>query len=269
MKRNSLALTLSATALYLFLYAPIAVVIVYSFNAARFGATWTGFTTKWYSTLLHNSLALHAAENTLWLGVFSTVISTVLGTLLGFGMSRYEFPGKEVFGKLLYVPVFVPDIVLAVSLLLFYSIIRSWLGLLELGLTTMILAHVTFQIPFVAIVVRARLVGLDPSLEEAARDLGANEWQAFRHVILPLILPGVMAGGMLAFTLSLDDFVVSFFTSGPGSTTLPILIYSSVKRGITPDINALSTLIILASVLATIVVAILQRIKTSTRNHIK
>jgi spermidine/putrescine transport system permease protein len=164
---------------------------------------------------------------------------------------------------MLYLPVFIPDVVMAVSLLLFYSLARSWFGLFELGLTTMILAHVTFQIPFVAIVVRARLAGLDPALEEAAHDLGANEWQTFRHVTLPLILPGVLAGGMLAFTLSLDDFVVSFFTSGPGSTTLPILIYSSVKRGLTPDINALSTLIILASVTATVLIALLRRFQTT------
>jgi spermidine/putrescine transport system permease protein len=268
MRRNSWTLNLCAALLYVFLYAPIVVVIVYSFNLARFGAGWTGFTTQWYRALFSNSVALTAAENTLLLGVFSTLISTVLGTLLGFGMSRYEFPGKRIFARLLYVPVFIPDIVLAVALLLFYSLVRNWLGWFGLGLTTMILAHVTFQIPFVAIVVRARMVGLDPALEEAARDLGANEWQTFLHVTLPLILPGVLAGGMLAFTLSLDDFVVSFFTSGPGSTTLPILIYSSVKRGITPDINALSTLIILASVLGTIIVAVLQRIKTSTQEKI-
>jgi spermidine/putrescine transport system permease protein len=164
-----------------------------------------------------------------------------------------------VFSRLLYVPVFIPDIVLAVALLLFYSLVRDWLGVFGLGLTTMVLAHVTFQIPFVTIVVRSRLVDLDPALEEAACDLGANEWQTFRHVTFPLMWPGVIAAGMLAFTLSLDDFVVSFFTSGPGSTTLPILIYSSVKRGITPDINALSTLIVLASILATIVVTVLQR----------
>ena len=269
MRRRSWPMNLCAAALYMFLYAPIVVVMVFSFNQARFGATWTGFTTQWYGKLFANSQALHAAENTLVLGVFSTLISTVIGTLLGFGMSRYDFPGKRTFARLLYVPVFIPDIVLAVALLLFYSLIRNRLGLLELGLTTMTLAHVTFQIPFVAIVVRARLVGLDPALEEAARDLGADEWQAFRQVTLPLILPGVLAGGMLAFTLSLDYFVVSFFTSGPGSMTLPILIYSSVKRGITPDINALSTLIILASVLGTIVVAILQNVKSATRDNKK
>lgn len=259
MKRPSLPLGAVATLLYLFLYAPLAVVIVYSFNAARFGAGWHGFTTQWYATLWDNSLALSATKNTVLVAVFSTAIATVLGTLLGYGMNRFRFPGKTFFQWFLYVPVFIPDIVMAVALLLFYSLIRNWLGLLELGLTTMVLAHVTFQIPFVAIVVRSRLVGLDPALEEAARDLGANEWQTFTRVTLPLILPGVLAGGMLAFTLSLDDFVVSFFTSGPGSTTLPILIYSSVKRGITPDINALSTLIVLASIAGTIGVALLQR----------
>ena len=183
----------------------------------------------------------------------------MLGTLLGYGLNRFDFPGKRFFSRLLYVPVFIPDIIMAVALLLFYSLVRSWLGLFELGLTTMVLAHVTFQIPFVAIVVRSRLVGLDPALEEAARDLGANDWQTFcaRHAAADAA--GIVAGGMLAFTLSLDDFVVSFFTSGPGSTTLPILIYSSVKRGITPDINALSTLIVLASIAGTIVITLLQR----------
>ncbi len=252
-------LSLSALVLYVFLYAPLVVVMIYSFNAARFGAGWTGFTTKWYGELLKNPLALAAAKNSILLAVFSTVIATTLGTLLGYGLTRYDFPGKRSFSQLLYVPVFIPDIVLAVALLLFYALVRQWLGIFELGLTTMVLAHVTFQIPFVAIVVRARLAGLDPALEEAARDLGANEWRAFRHVTLPLILPGVLAGGMLAFTLSLDDFVVSFFTSGPGATTLPILIYSSVKRGITPDINALSTLMILACVLGTVLVTLFQR----------
>ena len=187
----------------------------------------------------------------------------MLGTLLGFGLSRYDFLGRRFIARLLYVPLFVPDVVMAVALLLFYSLARNWFGLFELGLVTMILGHVTFQIPFVAVVVRARLAGLDPALEEAAHDLGANEWQTFRHVTLPLILPGVLAGAMLAFTLSLDDFVVSFFTSGPGATTLPILIYSSVKRGITPDINALSTLIILASVIGTILISVLRRMRTT------
>lgn len=259
--RRSWVLNFLAAVLYAFLYAPIVIVMVYSFNRARFGAGWTGFTTDWYRALWANDAALEAARNTLVLGGCSTVIATVLGTLLAVGLSRYKFPGRRIFGRLLYLPVFIPDVVLAVALLLTYSIFREWLPFLEPGLTTMVLAHMTFQIPFVAIIVRARLEGLDPALEEAAHDLGASEWRTFWHVTLPLILPGVLAAGMLAFTLSLDDFVVSFFTSGPGSTTLPILIYSSVKRGITPDINALSTLMVLAGIGGTIVVGILQRLR--------
>ena len=259
MKRISLPLGLAAAVLYFFLYAPLAVVIVYSFNASRFGVSWRGFTTQWYAALWQNSLALSATANTLLLAAVSTAIATVLGALLAYGLNRFRFPGKTAFQWFLYVPVFIPDIVMAVALLLFASIVRNRFGLLDLGLTTMILGHVTFQIPFVCIVVRSRLIGLDPALEEAARDLGATEWQTFTRVTLPLILPGVLAGAMLAFTLSLDDFVVSFFTSGPGSTTLPILIYSSVKRGVTPDINALSTLIVVASILGTVAVTRLQR----------
>jgi spermidine/putrescine transport system permease protein len=245
--------------LYLFLYAPLAVVIVFSFNRAKFGAGWKGFTTDWYRALIENEAVLAAAKNTLLLGALSTLIATTQGTMLGLGLSRQTFPGRRLFGWLMYVPVVIPDIVMAVALLMFYALAREWLGIFELGMTTMILAHVTFQIPFVAMVVRARLAGLDPALEEAARDLGASAWQVFWHVTLPLLWPGLLAGAMLAFTLSLDDFVVSFFTTGPGAGTLPILIYSSVKRGITPDINALSAILILISVLATVAITMLQR----------
>ena len=159
----------------------------------------------------------------------------------------------------MYVPVVIPDIVMAVAMLAFFKQLGMAISFFTMGMTTMIIAHITFQIPFVAIVVRSRLAGMDPAIEEAAHDLGASTWQTFWNVTFPLMVPGVLAGGMLAFTLSLDDFVVSFFTTGPGATTLPILIYSSVKRGITPDINALSTLIVLASVIGTIGVTMFQR----------
>jgi spermidine/putrescine transport system permease protein len=255
----SLPLWLISGLLYLFLYAPITVVIVFSFNAAKHGGPWTSFTTEWYTRLLDSPDKLDAAKNTLILGVTSTLIATVLGTMLGYGLSRYSFPGKKLFSWLMYVPVVIPDIVMAVAMLSFFAVVRDWLGLFELGMTTMIVAHITFQIPFVAIVVRSRLAGMDPAIEEAAHDLGASSWQTFWNVTFPLMRPGVLAGAMLAFTLSLDDFVVSFFTTGPGATTLPILIYSSVKRGITPDINALSTLIVLASIVGTIGVSLLQR----------
>ncbi|MGE5278742.1 MAG: extracellular solute-binding protein [Acidobacteriota bacterium] len=256
MRRLSLPLWVSAAVTYVFLYAPIAVVTLYSFNARRYGMVWSGFTTQWYATLLKSPDKIVAAENTVVLAVASTAVSTLLGTMLGYGLSRYVFPGKRLFSWLMYIPVVIPDIVMAVAMLLFFALLRGWTGLFELGLPTMILAHITFQIPFVAIVVRSRMAGMDPAIEEAARDLGADGWQTFRHVTLPLIAPGIVAGALLAFTLSLDDFVVSFFTAGPGSTTLPILIYSSVKRGITPDINALSTLIVLASIGGTLLMAL-------------
>ena len=261
MKRPNLPLWIFSGLIFAFLYAPIFVVAAHSFNDAPFGSVWRGFTVKWYRALFENAQAITASKNTIILAVVSTIISTVLGTMLAYGLSRYKMPAKNFLNQLLYIPVFIPDIVMAISLLLFFSLVRQWAGIFELGLATMIFAHVTFQIPFVTIVVRARLNGLDPSIEEASHDLGATNWQTFRHVTLPLILPGVMAGAMLAFTLSLDDFVVSFFTSGPGSTTLPILIYSAVKRGITPDINALSTLLVLASVLSAIMVMLFQKTK--------
>ena len=258
MRRLSLPLCITAITLYIFMYLPIVVVAIYSFNDSKYGVAWKGFTTKWYTVLFQNEQALRALENTLILASTSACVATILGTMLGYGLSRYWFPGKKFISTMLYVPVVIPDILMAVALLMFYSLVRDWIGLFELGLKTMIFSHVTFQISFVAVVVKARMVGMDPSLEEAARDLGANRWQVFWKVTFPLMLPGVISGGLLAFTLSLDDFVVSFFTSGPGSTTLPILIYSSVKRGITPDINALSTLIVCASMLLVIGVTAFQ-----------
>ncbi len=258
-RRLAIPLLLMSMLLYLFLYAPLGVVALQSFNTARHGVEWRGFTTNWYRVLAHNELAWHSTGITLALAAISTAVSTTLGTLLAMGMARDKFRGLRLVEFSLQTVIVVPDIVMAVGLLMFYGLVRLWLGFLEPGLLTMILAHVTFEIPFVTLVLRARLAGLDPSLAEAARDLGASGWQTFRHVTLPLIWPGILAGMLLAFTMSLDDFVVSFFTTGAGATTLPILIYSSVKRGVTPDINALSTLLVLVSVLATTAVMLLQR----------
>jgi spermidine/putrescine transport system permease protein len=264
-RRLYTALFVTSALLYLFLYAPIAIVVCQSFNSAPRGAEWHGFTTRWYQVLAHNEMALHAAGITLMLAATSTVISTALSTSLALGLNRGKFCGRKFTEWSLQTVIVVPDIVMAVALLLFYALVRKWLDIFEPGLLTMTLAHTTFQIPFVTLVIRARLAGLDPSLVEAARDLGANGWQTFRHVTLPLIWPGVLAGALLAFTLSLDDFVVSFFTTGAGATTLPILIYSSVKRGLTPDINALSTLLVLASVLASVLVILLRQADSKIR----
>lgn len=263
---NRVRIPLLATSmlLFAFLYAPIAAVVLQSFNAAPRGLEWSGFTTHWYRVLLHNDAALHATAITLALAAMSTAASTVLGTFLALGLSRGRFPGKCMAERSLQTVIVVPDIVMAIALLMFYAVARRWLEIFDLGLFTMTLGHITFQLPFVTLVVRARLAGLDSSLTEAARDLGATGWQTFRHVTFPLIRPGVLAGALLAFTLSLDDFVVSFFTTGPGATTLPILIYSSVKRGLTPDINALSTLLVLVSVMATTLVMLLQKRRKSS-----
>jgi spermidine/putrescine transport system permease protein len=260
MKRHQGKLALISVFLYSFIYLPLLVVVIYSFNMAKFGAGWRGFTTKWYGVLFQNEVALQAALTTLKLALLSTTVATIFGTMLGLGLSKGRGSSRsagvtKVANGLLYLPVTVPDILMAVGLVAFYGIIRDTFGLLTLGFWTMVISHVTFEIPFVALVVKARLQGLNKALPEAAADLGASTWQTFRFVTFPLILPGIISGALLAFTVSLDDFVVSFFTTGPGATTLSILIYSSVKRGISPEINALSSLMILASVILTIIVA--------------
>ena len=257
-RRSNLLLAISVM-LYVFLYAPIAIVVAQSFNRAPRGTEWLGFTTGWYGALAQNEPAQHATVITLTLAAMSTAVSTTLGTLLALALRRGTFFGKRFAEATLQGVIVVPDIVMAIALLMFYAVLRRWTDALAPGLFTMTLAHITFQIPFVTLVVRSRLAGLDPALTEAAHDLGASRGQCFRHVTLPLIGPGILAGALLAFTLSLDDFVVSFFTSGAGATTLPIFIYSSVKRGLTPDINALSTLLVLASVAGAVVVMLLQK----------
>lgn len=258
MKRLFQPLSCTAFILYAFLYVPLAVIVASSLNESRYGTEWRGLTLRWYRSVLADEQILAALKNTAILATVSTLVATLLGSLLGYGMSRHRFPLKRFAGRALFLSIGVPDIIMAVSLLLFYALLRSWLGLFHLSLSTMILAHVTFQIPFVALLVQARLKDIDPSLEEAAHDLGASRWQRFRFVTLPLLGPGIIAGALLAFTLSLDDFVVSFFTSGPGSATVPIYIYASVKRGVTAEVHALSSLLIYAGFLATVGMALLQ-----------
>lgn len=252
-------LAVSSAIIAAFLYLPLIVVGLFSFNASRHSATWSGFSMQWYQSLPHNELAIDAVKNSLTLAALSALISTILGTMLGYGI--FKLNSKRIAAAL-HVSICLPDIVQAVALLLFFSVAHSKIGILGLGMPAMILGHVTFQIPFVAVVVRARCATLDKSWAEAAYDLGATPTQTFWHVTLPMLRPGIVAGAMLAFTLSLDDFVVSFFTGGAGSTTLPVLIYSSVKRGISPEINALSTLLIVAAIVATILVTLVQKSPT-------
>lgn len=234
-----------------FLYVPMLAVAICSVNAGRHGFAWRGFTLNWYVRLLHNPYILEAARNTIILAVVSTAIATVLGTALAMGMSRYPWP-KWLRGYLdlaVYLPVVTPDIIFAAALVVAFSCLRALSPIFNLGLPAMIIAHVTFQIAFVALVVQSRLAVISRALEEAARDLYADTPYLLRRVMLPLLMPGIMAGAMLAFTLSLDDFVISFFTAGSESQTLPILIYASVRRGVNPEIHALSTLIFLVTVL--------------------
>ncbi len=256
-------LTANLWLVFFFFYAPILVLVIFSFNSSRYVSQWEGFSLAWYVKLFANEAIGLALRNTLIVGGISTVISTIMGTLIAVGMERFRFRGQTALDSILYLPIIIPDIAMAVMLLLFFVQAANLLGLLgirfSLGLTTIILAHVAFNISYVAVVVRARLAGFDKSLEEAASDLYANEWATFRHVTLPLIMPGILGGALLAFTLSLDDFVVTFFTSGPGSTTLPLHIYSMVKTGITPEINALSTLMLLASIVLVLTSLVLQR----------
>jgi spermidine/putrescine transport system permease protein len=253
--------------MYLFLYAPIVILVLFSFTTDSFGARMTGFTFSWYGKLFEDARLIGASINTLKVALISTVVSTIIGTLTALAMERYRFRGKGAFDALLYLPIVIPEIVMALSLLAFFAfsfgLIESVLGVhLSNSLTTVIIAHIAFSISFVVVVVRASLKGFDRRLEEAAQDLGANEWQTFRRVTFPLILPGIVGGALLAFTLSLDDFIISFFTTGPGTSLLPVEVYAAVKRAVTPKINAISTIML---VLSMVLVGISQFIQQRQR----
>jgi spermidine/putrescine transport system permease protein len=227
---------------YLFLYAPIAVVILFSFNTSRRNVLFEGFTLDWYKQLATNHALLDSFGNTLVVAGVSTLIATVIGTLTAIAMFRYKFRGKTIIDLLLYIPVVIPEIVLGIALLSVFSLVN-----VPLGLGSMIIAHVTFQIPFVVFTVRARLSGFDRSIEEAAMDLGANRVRVLTGITIPIIAPGLVSGAVLAFTLSIDDIIISFFTTGARSTTFPLKIMELVRSGVSPDVYALSTIIILAT----------------------
>ncbi len=250
--------------MYLFLFAPIIVLVIFSFTADPFGVRWSGFTLDWYSRLFNNTRLIDATINTLTVAAISTVISTVLGTLLALAMEQYRFRGRAATDTLLYLPIVIPEIVLAVALLSFFAfafnLLDALFGLrLRQGMLTVVLAHVTFSIAFVVVTVRTSLRGFDRRLEEAAMDLGANRWQTFRRITLPLITSGIIGGALLAFTLSLDDFIISLFVSGPGTLLLPVEVYNRVKRAVTPEINAISTIMLLLSMVLVLLSQIAQR----------
>lgn len=269
--------TLTPIAAYFFLWAPILVLIIFSFNNSSSVSTWEGFTGKWYqgiwnsiiganseSSSFRTELLLTSLKNSLIVGFFSTIFATALGTTFAIAVTRGNFPGKKIFDALFYLPVVIPEITQAVSLAVFFSMIFRFISRLtcgdpsldeplascfepKSGFATIIIGHVAFSVSFVAIVVRARLATMDPTLEEAANDLGANHFQTFWRVTFPILFPGILSGALLALTLSLDDFVVTFFNSGIGTTTLPLFVYGLLKQRVSPEINAISTIMIIVS----------------------
>lgn len=225
---------------FAFLYLPILILVVFSFNASRLVTVWGGFSTQWYSSLFRNQAFMDAAWVTVRVGIMSATVATILGTMAALALTRYtRFRGRVLFSGMVFAPLVMPEVITGLSLLLLFVAIG-----LDRGLLTVTLAHITFTMCFVAVVVQSRLVSFDRSLEEAAMDLGATPVKTFFQVTLPVILPAIISGWMLAFTLSLDDLVIASFTSGPGATTLPMKIYSQVRLGVTPEINAACTLLI-------------------------
>ncbi len=286
--KRSPFVTLSALAVYFFLYSPIVVLVMFSLNASKTNIIFEGIVTQfgparlednivvqspcgplhWFCVLAQNDEVLDAAKNTLTIAFTSTLIATAIGTMAALALQRYSFPVKNFSEAALYIPIVIPEIVMGIGILVLFSALFTWinntLGLtgdqrLSLGLGTVIVSHIAFSVPFVTLVVRARLHGFDKAVEEAAMDLGANEVTTFWRVTLPIIAPGVLSGALLAFTLSLDDFIITFFTNGPGSTTLPIYVYGLLRRIITPEVNALSTVWILTVL---VVVFISQRLES-------
>ncbi len=234
------AMTLIA---FLMLYVPLAVLVTYSFLAPTQGpGSSLGWSLEWYRKILANSVVLEAFNMSLYVGLWTTLVSTLLGTSAALAIERMRFPGRKLFDVLTHVPLIMPEIVMGLALLIWFVMLR-----ITLGSFSIILAHVTFSVSYVIITVKARLQGFDYSLEEAARDLGASPWQTFFKVTLPLIWPGILSGALMAFTLSFDDFLITFFTAGVGSDTLPLKIYSMIKFGVSPEINALSTIMLAAT----------------------
>jgi spermidine/putrescine transport system permease protein len=235
-----------ATALlfFVYLYVPIVILIALSFNENRTATIWTGFSTRWYGVVLANDDILRAARTSLTVAGAATVVATIAATAAALGMSRARFKGQGAVSGLIALPLVVPEIVTAVATLLFFVIVG-----IRLGLTSLIIAHTVFCIPFAYLPVRARLEGMDPVLEEAAADLYANPLATFRRITLPLLWPGILSGAMLAFIISLDDFVISYFVAGAGSTTLPVYIFGMIRIGITPEVNAISAMMLVISIL--------------------
>ena len=242
----------SLLATFVFLYAPIVTLIAFSFNDSRRNIVWRGFTWKYYEKAWNNESLIEAFTNSLSIALFSTIISTILGTMVAVMLWRFRFPFKGVYEGAMALPIVIPEICMGIAMLAFFARVGWPTGLpWPLNLSAITIAHISFSFPFVAVVVRARLVNFNRELEEAGKDLGASEWQIFRDILLPYLRPGIVAGALLAFTLSLDDFVITFFTSGPDTITFPVKVYSMVRFSVTPEVNAASTVLIVVTVVLT------------------
>ncbi len=252
-----------AALVYGFLYLPILVLIAYSFDESRLAVTWTGFTFKWYEALFQDEALASALTNSLLVATTAVAAAAVMGTLAAVGLARYHFAGKGLYRGILFLPIIVPEIAMAVAALTLFLALG-----LKLSLATVIVGHIVFCMAYIALVVMGRLEGLDPSLEEAAQDLGATPVMVFFKITLPLIAPGIVAGCLLAFVLSLDDFVITQFTAGVGDTTLPLRIFSLVKFGVSPEINALSTVMILSTIGLTIIAEAIRQRESSKKSFI-
>ena len=244
------------------LYTPIVVLIAYSFNIQNRGGIWKGFTLDNYARAWENYDLMSALLNSLTIAFLSTIVSTIIGAMVAVLLWRFRFPAKAAYEGAMALPIVIPEICMGVAMLLFYARTGMMTGMTHLmwpfNLGTIIIAHIAFCFPFVAVVVRSRLVGFNRQLEEASKDLGASEWQTFTKILIPYMMPGLVAGALLAFTLSLDDFVITFFTSGPETVTFPVKIYSMVKTGVKYEVNAASTILILITIVATIIAMKLQ-----------
>jgi spermidine/putrescine transport system permease protein len=238
----------------LFFYLPIAVLVLFSFNESKLNIVWTGFTFDWYTSLWHDTVLVRALKNSLIVAVFTTLISLVLGTAGAWLLHRYRFRASSVLETLSFLPMIVPEVILGVSLLILFVTVG-----IQLGYTTIIISHVTFCFPFVMASVQARLAGLDPALEEAALDLGATPLQAFTKVLIPYLMPAIISGGLMSFTLSLDELIVTYFTASAGTRTLPLEIFGRVKKGLDPSLNAISTVFILVTVAALAITEFVRR----------
>ncbi len=244
---------------FAFLYIPILSMIVYSFNASRLATVWGGFSTRWYVSLFSNQQVWDALILSLKIALISATIATILGTMAGITLARFtKFRGRTLFSGLVTAPLIMPEVITGISMLVFFILMADWVGWPgSRGFTTITLAHITFSMVFVTTIVQARMLQADRAIEEAAMDLGSRPWQVMFDVTLPVISPAILAGWLLAFTISLDDVVISSFVTGPGNTTLPLLVWSKVKLGVTPDINALATLMVVTVGLGVVVAGII------------